>query len=324
MHSKYARNIGGGSARWGREAASVPGGARGGRRAAKDATWCWCDGQLAVMDSCRSVLGRFGRFPPESEPPTVGPASYFPRLRPPRPGEVHVRRARPAVRHIPRPAGSPGGIGRAGPPAPPRGPRDPRLLPHQRRARLFRRPTAFNLLGLDRGCGTSTTSPTTTPGTARTPGCSARGTGRRPSSQRRGRSTTTCCGTPRCRPSSPRRRRPARRSRRSSSTRRPRRSARELGYQLILPPHALRPRLDSKIVTTRLGNEAGAASVPNVLAGSTHGATLVRVADRRRAGHRPGGPDALRRLRQDDVLHRLRGRLGPARRRDRRAARRRS
>jgi biotin carboxylase len=40
---------------------------------------------------------------------------------------------------------------------------------------------------------------------------------------------------------------------------------REFGYTLILPPDSLRRRLDSKIVTTRLGNEAGAASVPNVL-----------------------------------------------------------
>jgi biotin carboxylase len=40
---------------------------------------------------------------------------------------------------------------------------------------------------------------------------------------------------------------------------------RELGYTLILPPDALRRRLDSKIVTTQLGNEAGARSVPNVI-----------------------------------------------------------
>ena len=39
----------------------------------------------------------------------------------------------------------------------------------------------------------------------------------------------------------------------------------ELGYELILPPDSLRRRLDSKIVTTRLGEEAGAPSVPNVL-----------------------------------------------------------
>ena len=40
---------------------------------------------------------------------------------------------------------------------------------------------------------------------------------------------------------------------------------RELGYNLILPPDKLRRRLDSKIVTTQLGEEAGAPSVPNVL-----------------------------------------------------------
>ncbi len=40
---------------------------------------------------------------------------------------------------------------------------------------------------------------------------------------------------------------------------------RELGYTLILPSDSLRRRLDSKIVTTQLGNEAGAPSVPNVL-----------------------------------------------------------
>jgi len=39
----------------------------------------------------------------------------------------------------------------------------------------------------------------------------------------------------------------------------------ELGYNLIMPSDELRRRLDSKIVTTRLGNEAGAPSVPNVL-----------------------------------------------------------
>jgi biotin carboxylase len=39
----------------------------------------------------------------------------------------------------------------------------------------------------------------------------------------------------------------------------------ELGYDLILPSAQLREHLDSKIVTTRLGNEAGTPSVPNVL-----------------------------------------------------------
>ncbi len=39
----------------------------------------------------------------------------------------------------------------------------------------------------------------------------------------------------------------------------------DAGYDLILPPYALRHHLDSKITTTRLGAEAGAPSVPNVL-----------------------------------------------------------
>jgi biotin carboxylase len=43
------------------------------------------------------------------------------------------------------------------------------------------------------------------------------------------------------------------------------RLTRELGLGLAFPPAALRHRLDSKIVTTRLGNEAGVPSVPNAL-----------------------------------------------------------
>ena len=39
----------------------------------------------------------------------------------------------------------------------------------------------------------------------------------------------------------------------------------ELGYDLILPSAELREHLDSKLVTTRLGNEVGVPSVPNVL-----------------------------------------------------------
>src|ERR1035438_2312878 len=52
----------------------------------------------------------------------------------------------------------------------------------------------------------------------------------------------------------------------------------ELGYDMILPSDALRRRLDSKIVTTVLGNEAGALSVPNVLVEVDSWDTLVRVA----------------------------------------------
>ncbi len=54
---------------------------------------------------------------------------------------------------------------------------------------------------------------------------------------------------------------------------------RELGYQLILPPDSLRRRLDSKIVTTQLGNEAGAPSVPNVLGTADTYAELQALAD---------------------------------------------
>ncbi|HEY5821048.1 MAG TPA: biotin carboxylase [Propionibacteriaceae bacterium] len=39
----------------------------------------------------------------------------------------------------------------------------------------------------------------------------------------------------------------------------------ELGYDLILPSAELRQHLDSKLVTTRLGNDVGAASVPNIM-----------------------------------------------------------
>jgi biotin carboxylase len=53
---------------------------------------------------------------------------------------------------------------------------------------------------------------------------------------------------------------------------------REQGYQLILPPDSLRRRLDSKIVTTQLGNEAGAPSVPNVLAKATSYEELTALA----------------------------------------------
>ncbi|MDO5753591.1 biotin carboxylase [Arthrobacter sp.] len=51
------------------------------------------------------------------------------------------------------------------------------------------------------------------------------------------------------------------------------RICRELGYDLILPAAELRHRLDSKMVTTKLGNDFGVPSVPNVLRkGSTYAA----------------------------------------------------
>jgi biotin carboxylase len=54
---------------------------------------------------------------------------------------------------------------------------------------------------------------------------------------------------------------------------------REQGYDLILPPDSLRRRLDSKIVTTQLGNEAGAPSVPNVLGQADSYAELTALAE---------------------------------------------
>jgi hypothetical protein len=50
----------------------------------------------------------------------------------------------------------------------------------------------------------------------------------------------------------------------------------ELGYDLILPSAALREHLDSKLVTTRLGNDVGAPSVPNILATVEDYQDLVR------------------------------------------------
>ncbi|MDP9221334.1 MAG: biotin carboxylase [Actinomycetota bacterium] len=53
----------------------------------------------------------------------------------------------------------------------------------------------------------------------------------------------------------------------------------ELGYDLILPSAELREHLDSKIVTTKLGDEAGAPSVPNVLTRVDSWAEVVTEAE---------------------------------------------
>ncbi len=59
----------------------------------------------------------------------------------------------------------------------------------------------------------------------------------------------------------------------------------ELGYDLILPPAALREHLDSKLVTTRLGNEAGAPSVPNVLTNVDDYEQLTAAAEKAALGN---------------------------------------
>jgi biotin carboxylase len=60
--------------------------------------------------------------------------------------------------------------------------------------------------------------------------------------------------------------------------------AAELGLDVAFPSAALRKRLDSKIETTRLGNEAGVPSVPNVLGRARTYAELTRLADAARLG----------------------------------------
>jgi biotin carboxylase len=54
--------------------------------------------------------------------------------------------------------------------------------------------------------------------------------------------------------------------------------AAELGLRVAHPKAALRHRLDSKIVTTQLGNAAGVPSVPNVLGRAASYAQLVQLA----------------------------------------------
>ncbi|MFT4135415.1 biotin carboxylase [Microbacterium sp.] len=58
----------------------------------------------------------------------------------------------------------------------------------------------------------------------------------------------------------------------------------ELGYDLILPSAQLRERLDSKIVTTQLGNEVGVPSVPNVLTTVKGWKDVVAAAKKARLG----------------------------------------
>ncbi len=53
--------------------------------------------------------------------------------------------------------------------------------------------------------------------------------------------------------------------------------AADLGLEVALPSAALRTRLDSKIETTRLGNEAGVASVPNALGEANSYAELQKL-----------------------------------------------
>jgi biotin carboxylase len=57
------------------------------------------------------------------------------------------------------------------------------------------------------------------------------------------------------------------------------RCAAEAGLEIIHPPAALRKRLDSKIVTTQIGNDADVPSVPNVLGHATDYQQLQELAE---------------------------------------------
>ena len=52
----------------------------------------------------------------------------------------------------------------------------------------------------------------------------------------------------------------------------------EIGLEVALPPSKLRVRLDSKLETTRLGNEAGVASAPNCMGEAGNFAELMKLA----------------------------------------------
>ncbi len=60
----------------------------------------------------------------------------------------------------------------------------------------------------------------------------------------------------------------------------------KLGLQLCFPPAKLRQRVDNKIMTTRIGNEAGVKSVPNVLTNVKDWAHLQSIAKRRKLGEK--------------------------------------
>lgn len=54
----------------------------------------------------------------------------------------------------------------------------------------------------------------------------------------------------------------------------------EIGLEIALPSNELRNRLDSKIETTRLGNEAGVASAPNIMGEANTYGELSKLAER--------------------------------------------
>ena len=76
----------------------------------------------------------------------------------------------------------------------------------------------------------------------------------------------------------------------------------ELGLEMALPPAALRNHIDSKLVTTRLGNEAGVPSAPNTMGRADELRRVAGTRRRRRPRRRPRRADALRRFRPHHLL----------------------
>ena len=60
--------------------------------------------------------------------------------------------------------------------------------------------------------------------------------------------------------------------------------AKELKVEIALPPAKLRQEIDSKITTTRLGNEAGIKSAPNIMGRASSYAELMQLAARAKLG----------------------------------------
>jgi len=60
--------------------------------------------------------------------------------------------------------------------------------------------------------------------------------------------------------------------------------AKKLGIKIAMPAHELRNRLDSKIVTTQMANEAGVASVPNILGEAKSYKALTELAKSAKLG----------------------------------------
>lgn len=58
----------------------------------------------------------------------------------------------------------------------------------------------------------------------------------------------------------------------------------DVGVKIALPSNELRNRLDSKIETTRLGNEAGVESAPNVMGDADSYAELMELAEKAKLG----------------------------------------